>query len=213
MKEFDETALNSPRSDTSSDSESIKLEIRWLYREAGLPGKTLVTRCDLECEEIYESDHYDEVSSTSLLAPIQLHDRAQPVLQAKSQFGMPIVEFYCKRFWSVYRKSLVPSSGLDGRVARGRAYSRTIGKNASLKASLDRVSPLSVSASQLPFEASRKIVGAMEQGLQTSHPQAFSYRCFQRGLRQRFGTHWSREGAKPDHVVPASFNRWKVGEE
>jgi hypothetical protein len=155
--------------ETTSGTELIRLEIRWFYREAELPGKTHNTpKCHLESEEIYESDHYSDIEPSSLLAPVELHDHARPVLPGKSQLGMPIVEFYCKRFWSAYRKSLVPSSGLEGRIARGRAYSRCIANDAALKASLTRISPTK--------PTSRPSLGAFEFDQSSSAPWNRAFR-------------------------------------
>jgi len=125
----------------------IKLEIRWFYRENEWPGNSKVSAKanETECEELLESDLYDEIVASSLLARISVYEKARDVELSKSYLGMPEVEFYCHRFWSDQRKSLVPVGGASGRIARARAQSKFIGNDAALKASLAHISaPASV---------------------------------------------------------------------
>ena len=94
------------------------------------------------CEEICESDHYDEVLTSNLLAPTSLHEHAQAIKVGNSHVGMPLTEFHCQRFWSVHRKSLKPVGDLAGRVERARLHSKSIGRDESLKFSLRSISSL-----------------------------------------------------------------------
>jgi Cdc6-like AAA superfamily ATPase len=124
---------------SSTDAfEKIKIEIRWFYRERelSLQSKSNVGEEDLLTEEICESDHYDEVTPSSILAPICIYEDSKPVTIGKEQLGMPVVEFYCQRFWSVSRKSLKPVGRLEGRIERGRLRSNYFGKNADLRSAL-----------------------------------------------------------------------------
>lgn len=130
--------LSSNTSNSGSDS-GISLEIRWLYRARELSGsgQNLNDSRRLDCEELYESDHYDIVASETILAPIQLIPEIQPS-EALSHLGMPVVQFCCKRFWSIHRKSLIPTLGLDGRVERGRSQSRFLQPNSNARNALDK---------------------------------------------------------------------------
>jgi hypothetical protein len=123
----------------------IKLEIRWIYRAYELPGctksDTQSTGLDHCCEEIFESDHYTEVAPSSILAPADLRCVPSSAREANTFRGMPFVKFFCKRFWSTRRKSLVPIGGPAERIKRGRTYSNRIGTDVALKASLERTVP------------------------------------------------------------------------
>ena len=120
------------------DSSNIDLEIRWLYRQNEISSRTIKDKrkSDLETEEICESDHYDEIEHINLLAPAQLYESPQNINIGNRYNGMPVVEFHCTRFWSVYRKSLKPIGGLKGRIERGRLQSKSVTRDHSLKAAL-----------------------------------------------------------------------------
>ena len=123
---------------SNNELNQIKLEIRWLYRKSEISSKTIKGKraSALECEEICESDHYDEIEPLNILAPAHLHESSQMVKIGNRYNGMPLVEFHCSRFWSVYRKSLKPIGGLDGRIERGRLQSKSIVRDRSLKTAL-----------------------------------------------------------------------------
>lgn len=101
----------------------ISFEIRWIYRSSEIKG------IDLEkdstghlVEEVFESDHYDEISPCNLLSPVELVDKPK-VSEAKYFMGMPVVQFQCCRFWSLHRRSLIPVGDLRGRIKRARVHS------------------------------------------------------------------------------------------
>ena len=85
----------------------IKIEIRWLYRldelsRHGLPPGIAGRQ---RCEEVVESDHYDIISASAILAPAELNEKpVDATKQVKTYLGMPVKEFVCRRFWSVHRK-------------------------------------------------------------------------------------------------------------
>jgi ATPase family associated with various cellular activities (AAA) len=84
-------------------------------------------------EELIESDHVDDIEAVCLLAPAMLHaDHVRPYA-SRFQKGMPVLDFFCRRFFSVCRRSLVPCGGLDGRVARGKSHSKYIREDAVLR--------------------------------------------------------------------------------
>ncbi len=86
------------------DCDSITIEIRWFYRQSEIPGGVIPkTTSGLECEELFESDAFDEVSPSSLLAPACLCKEEKVVEIGKTLHGMPVIEFYCHRFWSSIR--------------------------------------------------------------------------------------------------------------
>ena len=115
----------------------MMVEARWFYRQKEVPGysgsgKTMDGSHE-EYEELFESDHIEDLPASSLLAPVRLH--ATPTRASSSQFrnGMPVLDFYCRRFWSILRRSLVPCGGLDLRTTRGRSRSRYIREDAILR--------------------------------------------------------------------------------
>jgi hypothetical protein len=120
------------------ESNQITLEIRWFYRMSEISSKAIKAKRknDLDCEEICESDHYDVIEPLNILAPAHLYEAAQMIKIGNRFNGMPVVEFHCNRFWSVYRKSLKPIGGLSGRIERGRLQSESIANDQSLKAAL-----------------------------------------------------------------------------
>ncbi|GAX19621.1 origin recognition complex subunit 1 [Fistulifera solaris] len=102
----------------------IVFEIRWLYRASELKG--IDTERDPTwnaVEEVLESDHYDEISPCNILAPVELVSTAK-VSEAKYLFGMPVIQFHCRRFWSPRRRSLIPIGDLSGRIGRARIHSK-----------------------------------------------------------------------------------------
>jgi hypothetical protein len=128
------------------EADGLKIELRWFYRAKEISTKTMqdVSENDGDSEEIFESDHYDEIAPANLLAPVSLLGAQKPVSIGYLRHGMPVVEFHCQRFWSVHRRSLKPICGLEGRIERGRLHSKSFGKNESLKAALSASSTASV---------------------------------------------------------------------
>ena len=125
------------------NEEDITLEIRWLWRKNELPGRDKSAKNadnaieDAEYEEVFETDSIDECEATSLLAPAKLHATPKKGLSTTQQ-GMPVIGMYCRRFWSIHRRSLMPCGGLDGRKERGRMHSRYLGKDGVLLAALKK---------------------------------------------------------------------------
>ena len=115
----------------------MMVEARWFYRKKEVPGFSGTGKDSdgsfEEYEELFESDHIEDVPASSLFAPVNLH--ATPTRVSSSQFtnGMPVLDFYCRRFWSVLRRSLVPCGGLELRTTRGKSRSRYIRDDAILR--------------------------------------------------------------------------------
>lgn len=145
------------RHQSADESAEIKLEIRWLYRERELGSKVRrhTEIHDFETEEVCESDHYDEIAPTSLLAPVRLYEEAQSLNDGMNYLQMPVIEFHCQRYWSVARKCLKPVGGLIGRIERGRLLSKVIGRNVALKTALS-ATKLQV-ADVLPIDVGNQI--------------------------------------------------------
>lgn len=126
----------------ASAQDGVRIEIRWFYRKNELPGSAKTTTASenaakhVEYEEIFETDLMDQCEATSLLAPAKLHESATKLGLPETENGMPIVDFHCCRFWSIHRKSLMPISGMSGRIERGRMHSKYFGKGGVLKAAL-----------------------------------------------------------------------------
>ena len=118
--------------------DGMMVECRWFYRKKEVPGfaneggKAFDGSVD-EYEEVFESDHIEDLPATSLLAPAILHSCAARTDTCHFDKGMPVLRFHCRRFWSVVRRSLVPCGGLDLRVTRGRSRSRYVREDAVLR--------------------------------------------------------------------------------
>ena len=122
--------------------DEVGIEIRWLYRSHEIAGSARKTSCHESSnglEEIIETDEVIVCTAASVLAPIELFpssiSSSNPLIDS---IGMPVMQYQCQRFWSVHRKSLMPSGSLKGRVQRGRMYSNYFGKDALLRAALDK---------------------------------------------------------------------------
>jgi hypothetical protein len=83
---------------------------------------------DTDLQEVLETDEMEEVTAAQLLAPVAIHADPNTSSRSQSRLGMPIQDFYCGRFWSVDRKSLIPCGGTEGMEKRGRLYSKYLHK-------------------------------------------------------------------------------------
>lgn len=110
------------------------LEIRWFLRESEVSSSVGEHHV---CEEVVETDWFgDNVSAENLVAPVLLHSHQKELQCDNAVDGLPQLEVYCTRFWSVVRKCSVPIAGLDGRIARGRLKSKRVGGNTALAKAL-----------------------------------------------------------------------------
>lgn len=122
--------------DCSGDE--VEVEIRWFYRKKEVPGfakdgsESLTGSMEV-LEEILESDHVEDVPALSLLAPVSIHATASRSSSSQFENGMPILDFFCRRFFSIVRRSLLPCGALEGRIVRGRFHSRYIRDDAVLR--------------------------------------------------------------------------------
>ena len=115
----------------------MMVEIRWFYRKKEVrgferDGKTLDGSLD-NYEELFESDHVEDVPASSLLAPAALHSTSTRTTTCQFRNGMPVLDFHCRRFFSILRRSLVPCGGLELRTTRGRSRSKYIREDAVLR--------------------------------------------------------------------------------
>ena len=126
----------------TSPQDDVMIEIRWFYRKNELTGaakKATVSEkavLHVEYEEIFESDLMDECDAKILLGPVRLHESSTRLGPSIMLLGMPLIDVYCSRFWSIHRKSLLPSGDMSGRIARGRSYSKYYGEGGVLNAAL-----------------------------------------------------------------------------
>jgi len=119
-----------------SDDREVMVEIRWLYRSSEVPLAKVEAGL---LEEVFETDHVDYVSAESLLSPIKLFDRNE-MQSAHSLFDsrqIPIPRFCCYRFWSIYRRSLVPCGSALHRAERGMLCSTDITRDTDLKSATE----------------------------------------------------------------------------
>uniref|UniRef100_A0A7S1YP31 BAH domain-containing protein n=1 Tax=Ditylum brightwellii TaxID=49249 RepID=A0A7S1YP31_9STRA len=127
---------------THNESDIIMMEVRWLYEKHDIPGaaKTQHSEEDktkIKLEEVFETDHINECYASALLAPITIHSEINANPSTNRYLGMPVKHFFCERFWSYHRKSLVPIGSIKNRINRGRLYSRYLGKDGVLQAALN----------------------------------------------------------------------------
>lgn len=116
-------------------AEDYRLEIRWFFRTGEIPGATRPSPSgvgSLVCEEIYESDLYDEVCASCVWAPTCLYDKPKDVTSGLTRFGLPVLEFFCRQSWSATHKCLMPIDNIQRRVNRGREKSPMAKKNPPL---------------------------------------------------------------------------------
>ena len=127
----------SPEDNEDGESSQVELEIRWLYRVPEINRSASSTYNEdftNDCEEVFESDHYDIIPASALYFPIILHDTKFPLGQRKFHLGLPVVELSCYRFWSTKRQSLVSvQSSEEARLLRCRTNSPLLQQDAGLR--------------------------------------------------------------------------------
>ncbi|KAL7548090.1 hypothetical protein ACHAWF_011377 [Thalassiosira exigua] len=104
----------------------IMVEVRWFYRPHEIPGsgkKKPGPAADGELEEVFETDHVGAFHADCILSPVRLHDSNQSMNAPNTILGMPCIHYRCSRFWSIHRRSYMPTSSLSNRVSRGRMHS------------------------------------------------------------------------------------------
>ena len=106
-------------------SDDIMLEVRWIYRRSHIAGVSN-SESKTHFEEVFETDELDVVEASSLLAPAVLHSDPTAWKRSVPHLGMPVQDYACLHFWSLTRKSLIPSNGLAGINERGRLYSKLL---------------------------------------------------------------------------------------
>jgi hypothetical protein len=120
------------------------LELRWFYRLKDIPGfkNVKARKKDLAnsnaLEELFETDDVDVFPADTLLGPISLHSDPygkHPTITYEN--GMPVVHFVCYRFWTIFRKTLMPAGSSDTRLQRSMMYSNYLKKGSATRASYD----------------------------------------------------------------------------
>ncbi|KAL7433937.1 hypothetical protein ACHAXM_003855 [Skeletonema potamos] len=115
--------------DVDDDPFDVMVEVRWFYRKHEIPGagsksSKLRSNDDDELEEIFETDQIDSCPAECLLSPVKLYEVSRPEESLPSVVsGMPCIYYHCRRYWSIHRKSFVPSGLLSNRIERGRMHS------------------------------------------------------------------------------------------
>lgn len=126
-EDLEESSSRSFLSATDKNS-TLKMEIRWFSRRAEMmPASD--DACSPCFEEIFETDETEIVDESRLLSQAVLHGDPNADVansQGTNSNGMPIQEFYCGKFWSVQRRSLIPCGGIRGMTKRGRLYSKCL---------------------------------------------------------------------------------------
>ena len=112
---------------TESRQKKFKIEIRWLYERRDISMSISTVDDQSELNEVFETDHCQVVDArVAVLGHVQL---VENIAHVKND-GMDY--FLCTRFWSTKRRTLIPCSGLDGRMKRGMIYS-TLGSEDDIK--------------------------------------------------------------------------------
>jgi hypothetical protein len=134
--EAKELRKNTDKRLDSSVNDSVKhgnfqVEVRWLYKMDDIPGfAALNTKEDRAnragLQEIFETDDVDEIGANTILGPVVVHAGNPSPDQELDQHlkGMPLVHFFCHRFWSLHRRTLMPTGTADKRMQRGMLYSK-----------------------------------------------------------------------------------------
>jgi hypothetical protein len=149
--------------------DDVSLEIRWFYRADELhgAGRAGMKQTEgYELEEIYESDHYDHVSPLNLLAPARLHEQQVPV-NGPMHIGLPITQYLCKRFWSIHRKSLIPTGGLNGRLERSRSKSKYLRPGSIARAAVESSTVPSIQGTKTPGALSFRSITSWQDAFKT----------------------------------------------
>lgn len=136
-----------PKQMADSDEISIEIELRWYYRAPEIKGAVAVLDQSSYnvCEEVFESDHYDSCSASSLRGPALVHEKPTSLGRRRLHLGMPVLEFSSSRFWSPRRSSLVPIESSElARIQRGRLHSPRIMKDAELRNALETLGGLTL---------------------------------------------------------------------
>jgi hypothetical protein len=130
----------------------IQIEVRWFYQPSEVSrftrGKssTASRNAALTSSELFESDHYEIILASRLLAPVALKESSEFIERGDANpTRNRDFEFTCCQFWSHHRKSLVPIGSLEGRISRGRAQSRFFGKYDALQSACARITPRNAS--------------------------------------------------------------------
>ena len=128
---------------TLKDYAQFQLELRWLYRMEDIPGFAHAkskTEADSEdsLEELFETDDVEVFSANTLLGPVALHSQSRPSIPMAPLYqGMPLVHFFCHRFWTLHRKTLMPIGSAETRTQRGMMYSKFLGRGFAIRASFE----------------------------------------------------------------------------
>jgi len=111
--------------------DDVMVEVRWFYRKHEIPGaggkssKSSQSNNSEELEELFETDQIDSCPAECLLSPIKLYEASRPEESLPSVVsGMPCIYYHCRRYWSIHRKSFIPSGLLSNRIERGRMHSK-----------------------------------------------------------------------------------------
>ena len=110
--------------------DDVMVEVRWFYHKHEIPGAgrksaKSQSNSDGELEEIFETDQINSCPADCLLSPLKLFEMRKPSESLPSIVsGMPCMYYYCTRYWSIHRKSFIPSGVLSNRMERGRMHSK-----------------------------------------------------------------------------------------
>lgn len=120
---------NQHLNESINDALNVMVEVRWFYRKHEIPGAGKVSKSQSQhpgdLEEIFETDQIDTCPAECLLSPVKIYEVSRPEESLPSVIsGMPCIHYHCRRYWSIHRKSFVPSGLLSNRIERGRMHSQ-----------------------------------------------------------------------------------------
>uniref|UniRef100_A0A7S4AC08 BAH domain-containing protein n=1 Tax=Pseudo-nitzschia australis TaxID=44445 RepID=A0A7S4AC08_9STRA len=107
----------------------FQIEIRWFYERRDISTTASSVDDASGFIEVYETDHCQVMdASNAVLDHVKLVEDGMSVKRSDGNY------FLCTRFWSTKRRSLIPCSGLSGRIKRGLIHS-TLGLEQDLDTS------------------------------------------------------------------------------
>lgn len=124
---------------------SVKIEVRWLYRLKDIPGiiqnSSSITTPESCMKEILETDEVAEIDADSIICPIYVHSDAEDQYDDTTSDSEDTegLHFYCHRLWSVHRKSLLPIGTYKNRFKRGMMYSSYLGPRGVARQSFEQM--------------------------------------------------------------------------
>jgi len=149
------------------EARHYEMEVRWLYSPHDIPGKKTTKKeaCDEEgkgiVEEVFETDHVDEIDAISLLGPVQVHTGAIPKQNLQPTLvGMPTIHRYCQRSWSIRSKKYSSIGSEKNRSQSAMKFSKYLVQNSEKRAQKEQASATVKRCKKNKTDGKRSLDGA-----------------------------------------------------